>query len=201
MATHIKGSSATCTGTCVSLLRRSSKSLSNAPPPASIIPRSMMSEASSGGVRSRVSRTAATIASTGTLIASRTSSLAAPPPDVHDHGSRGLVARYPRPYCRRQRLLNGVRLPRSSRLRRLLYRPKLHARDSTRDAHHDPRPGERTQDPALRLRFAYEVREHLLCDLEVGYDPVLQGAHGHNVAGRAPEHPLGRRPHGDDLVS
>src|SRR5215212_2350308 len=75
MATHIRGSSATCTGTCVSRLRRSSKSLSKAPPPASIIPRSMMSEASSGGVRSRVSRTAAMTASTGTLIASRTSSL------------------------------------------------------------------------------------------------------------------------------
>src|SRR5919107_1868404 len=126
--------------------------------------------------------------------------LAGPATDVDDHGPLGLVDRHPRPYCRSERLLDGVRLPRSSRLRRLLNRPKLYARDSARNAHHDPRPGERTQDPALRLRFTDEVREHLLCDFEVRYDPVLQGAHGHDVARRAPEHPLGRGPHSDDLV-
>src|ERR687897_685378 len=126
--------------------------------------------------------------------------LAGPATDIDDHGPLGLIDRHPRPYCRGERLLNGVRLPRSRRLRRLLNRPKLHARDSTRDAHHDPRPRERTQDPALRLRFADKVREHLLCNLEVRYDPVLQGAHGHDVAGCASEHPLSRPAHGDDLV-
>src|SRR4028118_2412557 len=58
----------------VSLLKRSSRCLRRAPPPASTIPRSMMSEASSGGGRSRVSLTAAIMASTGTLLASLTSS-------------------------------------------------------------------------------------------------------------------------------
>src|ERR687894_1106074 len=72
---HTKGSSAMCTGTPVSLLNRSSSCLRSAPPPTSTIPLTITSEANSGGVRSRVFWTAATIASTGPWIASRTSSL------------------------------------------------------------------------------------------------------------------------------
>src|SRR5918912_915350 len=50
MATHISASSATCTGIPVSRLRRSSRCLKSAPPPARIIPLSIMSDASSDGV-------------------------------------------------------------------------------------------------------------------------------------------------------
>ncbi len=41
-----------------------------------------------------------------------------------------------------------------------------------------------------------EVAQHLLADLEVGDDPVLQGPDGLNVRRRAPDHALGLGPHG-----
>ena len=71
----VSGSSATCTGIPVSWRSRSSRPRSRAPPPVSTMPRSMMSPASSGGVWSRVTRTASTIACTGSSIAVRTSEL------------------------------------------------------------------------------------------------------------------------------
>ena len=52
--TQSKGASAICTGIFVSLFINVSKPLNRAPPPASIIPFSMMSAASSGGVFSNV---------------------------------------------------------------------------------------------------------------------------------------------------
>ncbi len=57
-----------CTGMPVSRLNLSSKSRNSAPPPAKTIPRSITSEPSSGGVRSKVSRTAVMMASTGTPV-------------------------------------------------------------------------------------------------------------------------------------
>jgi hypothetical protein len=39
-----------------------------------------------------------------------------------------------------------------------------------------------------------EVAEHLLADLEVGDDPVLQGPDGLDVTGRPADHPLGLGP-------
>ena len=69
------GSSATCTGMPVSWRSRSSRPRSRAPPPVSTMPRSMMSPASSGGVWSRVARTASTIACSGSSRAWRTSAL------------------------------------------------------------------------------------------------------------------------------
>ena len=72
-ATHVSGDSARCTGICVSARSRSVIRWSSAPPPASTIPRSMMSEASSGGVLSRVCFTASMIWFSGTSRAWRTS--------------------------------------------------------------------------------------------------------------------------------
>ena len=74
-ATHVSGDSARCAGICVSSRRRSSRPCSSEPPPASMIPRSMMSDASSGGVRSSVSLTASMIWLRGSSSAWRISSL------------------------------------------------------------------------------------------------------------------------------
>ncbi len=75
MATYASGYSAMCTGTPISFCDHSSRFLRSAPLPARTIPRFMMSGASSGGVRSRVSLTAATMALMGKLMAFLTSSL------------------------------------------------------------------------------------------------------------------------------
>src|SRR5690606_8170607 len=61
-ATQSRGFSATSTGMPVSRDSSLSRLRSSAPPPVSTMPRSMMSAASSGGVRSRVSFTASTMA-------------------------------------------------------------------------------------------------------------------------------------------
>jgi hypothetical protein len=63
------------TGTWVSSSSRSAKPRSSAPPPATVIPLEVMSEASSGGVSSRVALAASTISATGASIAWRMSSL------------------------------------------------------------------------------------------------------------------------------
>ena len=44
--------------------------------------------------------------------------------------------------------------------------------------------------PAALVHLLDEVAEHLLADVEVGDDAVLQRADGLDVAGRAPDHPL-----------
>ena len=62
-------------GMPVSWARRSGSPLSRAPPPASTMPCSMMSAASSGGVLSRVTFTASTMVDTGSSMASRISSV------------------------------------------------------------------------------------------------------------------------------
>src|SRR5262245_8210560 len=71
--TDDSGSSATDTGSPVSARKRSPIFCRSAPPPVSTIPRSQMSAASSGGVRSRPSRTAWMIILIGSASASRTS--------------------------------------------------------------------------------------------------------------------------------
>ena len=63
-ATQVSGESATRVGIDVSFSSRSASPCSSAPPPASRMPWMRMSEDSSGGVRSSVSRTASTICCT-----------------------------------------------------------------------------------------------------------------------------------------
>src|SRR5581483_2491690 len=75
ITTEERGSSARNTGSPVSSRKRASRFFSSAPPPASTMPRSAMSPASSGGVRSSVTFTASTMALTGSASASRISSL------------------------------------------------------------------------------------------------------------------------------
>jgi hypothetical protein len=72
--TALIGSSLTITGKPVSSRKSTSMFLSRAPPPVSTTPLSTMSAASSGGVRSRASSAASTIALIGSCSASRISS-------------------------------------------------------------------------------------------------------------------------------
>jgi hypothetical protein len=62
--TEESGSSAITTGSPVSIISRLSRFFSRAPPPVRTIPRSTMSAESSGGVRSRATRTALMIVET-----------------------------------------------------------------------------------------------------------------------------------------
>src|SRR5215218_1650630 len=120
--------------------------------------------------------------------------------DIYYHGPLRLVDRQPRPYRRRQRLLDGVGLARPGRLCGLLDGPELDTRYARGHADYYPGPDQGSEKPSLRLHLADEVGEHLLRDLEVGDHAVLEGPQGHNAAGRAAEHPLGRRPDGHDLI-
>src|SRR5207244_7273596 len=76
-------------------------------------------------------------------------------------------------------------------LRRLLHGPLLDTGDARRDADDHARLGE-----AALVHAVDEVPQHLLADLEVGDDAVLQGTDGLDVAGRAPDHALGLEPDG-----
>src|ERR1019366_749273 len=74
-ATQLSGSGATTIGMWVSICSLESRPCSRAPPPVSTMPCSMMSAASSGGVRSKVTFTASTMAATGSSMALRISSV------------------------------------------------------------------------------------------------------------------------------
>ena len=75
------------------------------------------------------------------------------------------------------RLLDDVRLPGAGVLGRLHHGPLLHTGDPRRHADDHPRLGE----PAL-VDPLDEIAEHLLADLEVGDDAVLQRPDGLDVA-------------------
>ena len=68
----------------------------------------------------------------------------------------------------------------------------LDLRGAVRNADHDARAG---AEPLVVVDLLDEVLEHLLGDGEVGDDAVLHRADGGDVAGRAPEHLLGREPY------
>src|SRR5208282_909564 len=74
ITTAVSGSSASVTGSPVSSRSSTSRLRSSAPPPASTMPLSTMSDASSGGVRSSAIRTDSTTWRTGSISASRISS-------------------------------------------------------------------------------------------------------------------------------
>ena len=74
-ATANSGSAASLTGMPVSARILSGNPTSKEPPPARVMPRSMMSADNSGGVLSRVIFTASTMEATGSSIASRISTV------------------------------------------------------------------------------------------------------------------------------
>jgi hypothetical protein len=87
---------------------------------------------------------------------------------------------------RGHRLLDDVRLAGTRVLGRLHDGSLLHPGDAGRDADHHARLGE----PPL-VDPVDEVAQHLLADLEVRDDPVLQRPDGLDVARGAADHPLG----------
>src|SRR5439155_12140679 len=70
------------------------------------------------------------------------------------------------------------------------------AGDPRRNAHHHPRLG---QEPAM-VHLLDEVPQHLLGDVEVGDDAVLERPYRLDVGGGAPDHPLRLGPHRKDRL-
>ena len=105
--------------------------------------------------------------------------------DVDDHVPGRLGDRQPGADRGGHRLLDQVRLARAGRERRLLDGALLDARDAGRNADDDARVRE-----AVLVHLLDEVPEHLLGDVEVGDDAVLERADRGDRAGRAAEHPL-----------
>src|SRR5262245_2231762 len=105
--------------------------------------------------------------------------------DVDDHVSGRLGNREPGADRSRHRLLDEVRLTRTGGERRLLDRSLLHSGHPGRHADDDAR----MREPVL-VHLLDEVPEHLLGDVEVGDDAVLQRTDGRDRPWRASEHPL-----------
>ncbi len=101
--------------------------------------------------------------------------------DVDDHVSGRLGDGQAGPDRGRHRLLDQVRLARAGAQRRLLDGAALDSGDAGRDADDHARVRE-----AVLVHLLDEVPQHLLGDVEVGDDPVLQRPDRVDRAGRAP---------------
>ena len=106
--------------------------------------------------------------------------------DVDDHVPGRLGDRQPGADRGGHRLLDQVGLARAGAERRLLDGALLDAGDARRDADDDARVRE-----AVLVHLLDEVAEHLLGDVEVGDDAVLQRPDRGDRPGRAAEHALG----------
>src|SRR5208337_268047 len=111
--------------------------------------------------------------------------------DVHHHVADGLGDGQPGADGRGHRLLDEIDFPGPGRFRRLPHRPLFHRGDTRGDADDDAGPDQR----AAVVYLADEVAQHGLGDFEVGDDPVLHGADGHDVARGAAQHHLGLPAH------
>ena len=117
------------------------------------------------------------------------------PADVHDHVPGGLGDGQAGPYSSRHRLLDQIGLASARGKGRLLDGAFLDSGHARGDAHDDAR----MREPVV-VHLLDEVAEHLLGDVEVGDDPVLQRPDGGDRSGRASEHALGLDPDGVDLT-
>src|SRR2546422_879264 len=144
-----------------------------------MIPRSMMSPASSGGVRSSVSFTAATIWLIGSWRAPRTSA------EVHDHAPRGPADGQPGADRGGHGFLDELGLAGAGREAGLLHCTLLDPGDAGGHAHHHARMGE-----SVLVDPLYEVPQHLFRDVEIGDHTILQGPDGTDRPGGAAPHPL-----------
>jgi len=115
--------------------------------------------------------------------------------DVHDHVPGRLGNGQPGADRGCHRLLDQVGLPCPGRERRLLDGALLDASDSGGNAYDDARMRE-----AMLVHLLNEVPEHLLGDIEVGDDSVLQGTNGGDCPRRPTKHPLRFDPDGVNLA-
>ena len=67
----------------------------------------------------------------------------------------------------------------------VFYRPFFHLGDSRRHSHHHP-----WSNQLAVVNLLDEVSQHRLSDLEIGNDPVLHWADGHDVAWCPAQHAL-----------
>ena len=119
--------------------------------------------------------------------------LGRPPADVHDQVAARLLDLQAGADGGGHRLFHEKDSAGAGLHRRLADRALLDLGDAGGHADHDPR----LEDPAARLDPGDEVAEHGLGDVEVGDDPVLEGAHHLDVARCAAEHGLGGVADGD----
>ena len=115
--------------------------------------------------------------------------------DVHDHVPGRLGDGEAGADRCRHRLLDEIRLPRARRERRLLDRALLDARHTRGHTDDDAWVRE-----AMLVHLLDEVTEHLLGDVEVRDDAVLERANRGDRARRATEHPLRLDPDGVHLA-
>ena len=116
--------------------------------------------------------------------------------DVDDHVARRFLDGQADADGRGHRFLDEINFARSGVRGRILDRAFFHLGDARRNGNDHAR----THHAASAVRFADEVREHGLGDLEVGDDAVLERADGDDVARGAAEHALGLVPDGEDFV-
>ena len=111
---------------------------------------------------------------------------AGPAADVHDHVARRFMHRQSDADRRGHRLVNQDDVARPRMHCGILDRPFFHLRDSRGNGDDDPRG-----DELAVLDLLDEVPQHGLGDFEVGDHAVFHRADGHDVAGRAAQHPFG----------
>src|SRR5699024_10884302 len=108
-------------------------------------------------------------------------------PDVDDHVSRGFLNRQAGTDRRGHRLFDYVGgFAGTGELRRLFHRTLFDTGDARGDA--DDHAG---LDPSALMHFVDEVAQHLLAHVEIGDDPVFEGADRLDVRGCAPDHSFG----------
>src|SRR5208283_4687645 len=108
--------------------------------------------------------------------------------DIDNHVAGRLGNWQPGADRSRHRLFNQVNLARARRLGRFAHGALLDRGDAERHADDDTRA--RTHERLARVNLLDEVAQHVLGDLEVGYDAVLERPDGDDRARRAAEHLL-----------
>src|SRR5690606_13340069 len=107
--------------------------------------------------------------------------------DIEHHRAARLVDRHAGPHRRRHRLFDEIDLPRTGTFGGFADRPTLDLRRAVRDTYKYTRA---RSEVARTVRLLDKVLEHLLGDVEVGDDAVLQRPDRGDVPRRAPEHIL-----------
>src|SRR5665213_889867 len=180
-ATQLRGSFATMMGMFVSYSSRAAMPASNAPPPVNTMPCSIRSDAN------RLTRHDSAERDNGDLGRSST--------DVHNHVAGRLVNRQTCADRSGHRLFDDVGLSRTGELGGFHDGALLDTGDTRGNTNDHARLCE-----AALVNAVDEVAQHLLADLEVRDDAVLQGSDGLDVARGATDHALGFGADGERLA-